>query len=193
MIAATFPLPPSGDEGDAALPVLPVVDTTGGQAWPLAGATGAEGVPGAAPLGGTWEGILPPGNVGQMLKALGQLAVGRTVERFWAEEGAQGFGGEGSSGASRHLSRRMHVSCTAIRGVGARVFHTAPAALLSPYARVCMLLHGANPPTPPTPPRAAWTLAHPHALLSHLARSPLQAAGGGHSSQTTMLRRVSTS
>ncbi|KAL4434798.1 hypothetical protein ABPG77_005325 [Micractinium sp. CCAP 211/92] len=73
MIAAAFPVPASGDEGAAALPVLPVV--------------GGAGAAGGAELGGTWEGILPPGNVGQMLRALGQLAVGRTVERFWADEG----------------------------------------------------------------------------------------------------------
>ncbi|KAL4423903.1 hypothetical protein ABPG75_001204 [Micractinium tetrahymenae] len=87
MIAAAFPMPPAGDEGAAGLPVLPVVDAAGGQAWPLPGVPGAEGAAGAAAFGGTWEGILPPGNVGQMLKALGQLAVGRMVERFWADEG----------------------------------------------------------------------------------------------------------
>ncbi len=74
MIAAAFPVPALGDEGAAALPVLPVV--------------GGAGAAGGADLGSTWDGILPPGNVGQMLKALGQLAVGRTVERFWADEGA---------------------------------------------------------------------------------------------------------
>jgi hypothetical protein len=82
------------------MPVLPVVEGTQGQAWTLGQAADAgftlggiggsgSGAPATSawPDSGQYGGALPPGEVGQMLRSLGPLAVGRRVERFWPDEG----------------------------------------------------------------------------------------------------------
>lgn len=130
MIAAAFPVPPSGEEGAAALPALPVVDAAGGAAF-----------------GGTWEGILPPGNVGQLLKALGQLAVGRTVERFWAEEGA--YGSLGAVG--QQPSGCVHARIFRLRSLRKSAVSSPPHIVLAHAAAP-----GSSPGAAPSPPAGGW-------------------------------------
>lgn len=85
-IAAAFGGPAAGSLAPD-MPVLPVVEGGQGMAW-LPGAAGT----GPSPVAfAGFDLMLPPGaEVGPLLKSMGLLAVGRTVERYWEDEGAWG-------------------------------------------------------------------------------------------------------